>query len=126
MSESDEGAGEAPRIFGIGIGLWFWRRLLAYLGVFLCFIGAGAALVLIATAADGSDARIMALMWMGLGFLLTGFAIFTFYFSGATVTQWAALVAAAVPGMRVGFAGVQAGPTPAPQPAAPDTAEEAR
>jgi len=91
---------------------WIWRRLLSWAVIAAAHISIG----WIIWASPGAAY----LGWLGLGLCAEALIVYTFYFSGATVTDWAKLAAAVSPGMRIGLGGVHADPTPPPSPRIPD------
>ena len=91
------------------LGLWFWRRLLSWSVIVAAHVTVG----WIVWASPGAAY----LGYVALGLIAEAVIIYTFYFSGATVTEWAKLAASVAPGMKIGPGGVHAEPTP---PAAPD------
>lgn len=88
------------------LGLWFWRRLLSWAVIVMAHVIVG----WIVWASPGAAY----LGWIGLGLIAEAVVVYTFYFSGATVSDWAKLAAAAAPGMKIGLGGVSAGSTPPP------------
>ena len=96
-------------IFGIPIpklGLWFWRRLMTW-GI---VVAAHVIIGWIVWASPGASY----LGYVALGLVAEAVIVFTFYFSGATVSDWAKLAASVAPNMKIGLGGVTAGPTPPP------------
>lgn len=98
-------------VFGLTVpklGLWFWRRILSWAVIVAAHIIVG----WIVWASPGAAY----LGYVALGLIAEAVIIYTFYFSGATVSDWAKLAASVAPEMRIGLGGVHAGPTPAPPP----------
>jgi hypothetical protein len=78
---------------------WFWRRVVT-IGVLL--IGFALLGVIIWRLTDPQ-----ALKWIALGLLVLLAIAHTIYLTGATVTDWARVVAAARPGVKIGPASVE-------------------
>lgn len=87
---------------------WIWRRLLSWAVIVTAHVTVG----WIVWASPGAAY----LGWIGLGLTAEALIVYTFYFSGATVTDWAKLAASVAPGMKIGLGGVHAEPTPAAPP----------
>jgi len=92
------------------LGLWFWRRLLSWSVIVAAHVTVG----WIVWASPGAAY----LGYVALGLIAEAVIIYTFYFSGATVSDWAKLAASVAPEMKIGLGGVHAGPT-APPPETP-------
>lgn len=93
-------------IFGLPIpklGLWFWRRIMTWGIVVAVHVTVG----WIVWASPGAAY----LGYVALGLIAEAVIVYTFYFSGATVSDWAKLAASVSPGMKIGLGGVHAGPT---------------
>lgn len=81
---------------------WLWRRIVTIGVLLMVFALVGA---IIWRTDDGP-----ALKWIGLGLVCFGALAHTVYLTGATVTDWAKLVSAARPGLKIGPASVQSPP----------------
>jgi hypothetical protein len=83
---------------------WLWRRVVT-IGVLLMAFGLVAAIIW-----RLSDP--VALKWVALGLLVVIALAHTIYLTGATVTDWARVVAAARPGVKIGPTSAESAPPP--------------
>lgn len=81
---------------------WFWRRVVT-IGVLLIAFALLGAIIWRLTEPT-------ALKWIALGLLAVVALAHTIYLTGATVTDWARVVAAARPGVKIGPASVKSEP----------------
>jgi hypothetical protein len=105
-------------LFGIKLpklGLWFWRRVLSWFIVVAAHVTIG----WIVWASPGAAY----LGNLGLGLVIEAVVVYSVYFGGSTLTQLAQFAASVAPGMKIGFGGVVAGPTPPPAPTPPSIQE---
>jgi hypothetical protein len=81
---------------------WLWRRVVT-IGVLLAGFGLVGAIIWRVTDPG-------ALKWIALGLLVVIALAHTIYLTGATVTDWARVVAAARPGVKIGPASAESAP----------------
>lgn len=84
---------------------WFWRRLVTISLLIVCHVIVGAIVWFLRDAA--------ALKWIGLALVGEAVIAYAAYIMGATVSEWAKIAAAAVPGLKITPFGARTAAVPA-------------
>jgi hypothetical protein len=108
-------------LFGVKVpklGQWFWKRLISWAVILMAHVTVG----WIVWASPGAAY----LGNLGLGLVAEALVVYTFYFSGALVSDWAKLAASVSGALKVNLLGVSspASPPPAETPPEPKVASE--
>lgn len=96
-------------LFGIKLpklGLWFWRRLMTWAIV----VAAHATVGWIVWASPGAAY----LGWVALGLIAEALLVYSAYFGGSLLERLTQMAVAAASNVKIGFGGINAGPTPPP------------